>query len=87
MIRTATDTDRPAAARAMPGKTTLIGARVPKLDAPDKATGLARYLDDIKLPRMLYGQILFANRPHARILNIDTAAATAMAAVRAGLPS
>ncbi|MFQ5463270.1 MAG: xanthine dehydrogenase family protein molybdopterin-binding subunit, partial [Phycisphaerae bacterium] len=83
MIRTATDTDRPAGVARKAA--TLIGARVPKLDAPDKATGLARYLDDIKLPRMLYGKILFADRPHARILNIDTTAAKAMAGVRAVL--
>ncbi|UCG32643.1 MAG: molybdopterin-dependent oxidoreductase [Phycisphaerales bacterium] len=64
-------------------KKTLIGQRIPKLDAPEKATGLAHYLEDIKLPRMLYGRILFANRPHARILNIDTSAAEALPGVRA----
>ena len=65
------------------GKTTFIGKRVPKLDAPDKATGLARYIEDIKLPRMLYGKILFAGRPHARIVDIDTSAARAVPGVRA----
>ncbi len=64
-------------------KDTLIGKRIPKLDAPEKATGLARYIEDMKLPRMLYGKILFADRPHARIVNIDTAAAKAMRGVRA----
>ena len=63
--------------------TTLIGKRVPKLDAPEKATGLARYIEDLKLPRMLYGKILFADRPHARIVDIDTSAAEAMPGVRA----
>ncbi|MCP4248158.1 MAG: xanthine dehydrogenase family protein, partial [bacterium] len=62
---------------------TLIGKPIPKLDAPEKATGLARYIEDIKLPRMLYGKILFADRPHARILNIDTAAAKSLPGVRA----
>jgi xanthine dehydrogenase molybdenum-binding subunit len=62
---------------------TLIGKRIPKLDAPEKATGLARYIEDLKLPRMLYGKILFAGRPHARILKIDTSAAKAMPGVRA----
>lgn len=65
-----------------PGQT-LIGQRIPKLDAPDKATGLTRYIEDINLPRMLHGKILFANRPHARIVNIDTSAAEAMPGVRA----
>ena len=66
-------------------KPTLIGKRIPKLDAPEKVTGLARYLEDIKLPRMLYGKILFTDRPHARIVNIDTSAAKAMRGVRAVL--
>lgn len=61
----------------------LIGKRIPKLDAPEKATGLARYIEDIKLPRMLYGKILFAERPHARILSIDVSAAKALDGVRA----
>jgi len=64
-------------------KETLIGKRVPKLDAPEKATGLTRYIEDLKLPRMLYGKILFSDRPHARIVNIDTSAAEAMSGVRA----
>ena len=61
----------------------LIGKRIPKLDAPEKATGLARYIADIKLPRMLHGKILFAGRPHARIVNLDTSAAEVMPGVRA----
>ncbi len=61
----------------------LIGRRIPKLDAPEKATGLARYIEDLKLPRMLYGKILFADRPHARIISIDTSAARALRGVRA----
>jgi len=66
-------------------KKTLIGKRIPKLDAPEKATGLARYIEDLKMPRMLYGKILFAGRPHARILGIDTSEARAMPGVRAVL--
>ncbi len=66
-------------------KKTLIGQRVPKLDAPEKAIGLARYIEDLDLPRMLHGKILFAGRPHARILNIDTSAAQALPGVRAVL--
>lgn len=61
---------------------TLIGKRIPKLDAPEKAVGAARYIEDIKLPRMLFGKILFSNRPHARIVDTDTSAARAMRGVR-----
>ena len=62
---------------------TYIGKRVPKLDAPEKATGLTRYIEDLNLPRMLHGKILFADRPHARIVRIDTSVAKALPGVRA----
>jgi CO/xanthine dehydrogenase Mo-binding subunit len=79
MIELATDATMEQKAK----EGTLIGKRVPKLDAPEKALGLARYIEDLKLPRMLYGKILFAGRPHAQILDIDTSAAKAMRGVRA----
>jgi CO/xanthine dehydrogenase Mo-binding subunit len=77
------ETAPPKAPQRVRAKDTLIGQRIPKLDAPEKATGLARYIEDLKLPRMLYGKILFADRPHARILNIDTSAAETLPGVRA----
>ena len=36
-------------------KSTLIGRSVPKPDAPDKAIGRTRYINDLVLPRMLIG--------------------------------
>ena len=56
-------------------KTTIIGERVAKLDAPDKVTGRTRYVNDMVLPRMLYGKILRTDRVHAKILRVDTALA------------
>ena len=56
-------------------KSTLIGQRVRKPDAPDKSTGKTRYINDMVLPQMLYGKILHAGRPHAEIVSIDTSAA------------
>ncbi len=66
-------------------KKTLIGQRVKKPDAPDKATGKTRYINDMVLPQMLYGKVLFAGRAHARIVRIDTAAARALPGVHAVL--
>ncbi len=66
-------------------KQTLIGQRVKKPDAPDKATGKTRYINDMVLPQMLIGKVLFAGRPHARIVRIDTAAAQELAGVHAVL--
>jgi xanthine dehydrogenase molybdenum-binding subunit len=66
-------------------KQTLIGQRVKKPDAPDKATGKTRYINDMVLPQMLIGKVLFAGRPHARIVRIDTAAAEKLPGVYAVL--
>jgi xanthine dehydrogenase molybdenum-binding subunit len=66
-------------------RTTLIGQRVKKPDAADKATGKTRYINDMVLPQMLTAKVLFAGRPHARIVRIDTAAAQALPGVHAVL--
>ena len=60
-----------------------VGKRVPKIDAVDKATGRAQYIQDMKLPGMLYGKILYSKFPHARIVKIDTSKARALPGVRA----
>ena len=59
-----------------------VGKRVPKLDAVDKATGRAQYIQDVKLPGMLYGKLLYSKYPHARIVNIDTSEAEKLSGVR-----
>lgn len=61
----------------------FVGKRVPKLDAPAKATGQVVYGHDMKLPRMLYGKILRSEHAHARILAVDTSKARALPGVRA----
>jgi len=66
-------------------KKSLIGQRVKKPDAPDKATGKTRYINDMVLPQMLIGKILFAGRPHAKIVNIDISAAERLPGVHAVL--
>ncbi len=50
----------------------VIGTRVPKLDAVEKLTGAVRYLPDLEVPGMVWGTILRAPVPHARIRRIDT---------------
>ena len=59
----------------------LIGQRIPKMDAPEKASGKTRYVHDIELPGQLHAAILRSARVHARIKHIDTAAARALAGV------
>lgn len=66
-------------------KTSLIGQRIKKPDAPDKATGKTRYINDMVLPQMLIGKILHAGRPHAEIVSIDVSAAEKLPGVHAVL--
>ncbi len=62
---------------------TVVGTRARRLDADDKVTGRARYATDLRLPGMLVGKIVRSDRPHARIVRIDTAAAEALPGVEA----
>ena len=61
----------------------VIGKRLPRVDGVTKATGEAKYFNDIGLPRMLYGKILRSPLPHAKILHIDTSKAEKLAGVKA----
>ena len=56
-------------------RTSIIGAPLPRHDALAKVTGEARYPADLVRAGMLHLKVVFAGRPHARILAIDTAAA------------
>lgn len=60
----------------------VVGKRLPKLDAPDKATGRAIYTDDISFPNMLYGKTLLSPHPHARIISINTERAKSLPGVK-----
>jgi len=64
---------------------TTIGASLPRPDALGKVTGAARYPGDLVRPDMLHLKVVFAHRPHARILSIDTSAALAQPGVIAVL--
>src|SRR6516165_9920322 len=66
-----------------PSQRRLIGTKVPRLDAPMKATGRAKYSFDINRPGMLHARILRSPHAHARVKNIDTAAAEKVTGFRA----
>lgn len=59
----------------------VIGRSIPRVDAPEKVTGRARYGADLHLPGMLYGKVLRSSLPHARILRIDTSHAEQLVGV------
>jgi 4-hydroxybenzoyl-CoA reductase subunit alpha len=61
----------------------VIGKRLPKLDAKIKVTGQAKYADDLSFLGMLYGKLLRSPHPHARIVHIDASKAERIPGVRA----
>src|SRR2546421_11400242 len=64
-------------------RTSLVGARVPMIDGPDKVTGAGKYADDLALPGMLVGKVLHSPHAHARIRSIDTSTAERLPGVHA----
>jgi len=60
-----------------------MGKARPRVEAPLKVTGRAKYTYDIKLPGMLYGRMVGASVPAAEILEIDTSKAEALPGVKA----
>ena len=60
-----------------------IGKSISRVDVEDKATGKALYPGDFNLPNQVYMKILFANRPHAIVKEIDKTEAEALNGVLA----
>ena len=67
------------------GKLSVIGQSVPRLESEEKVTGQLKFLDDLKLPGMLYGKILRSPHAHAKIRHIDAGQATKLPGVVAVL--
>ena len=61
----------------------VIGERLPRVDAREKVTGEAKYAADYSLPNMLWCKLLRSPYPHARILSIDTSKAERLPGVKA----
>jgi len=62
-----------------------IGQSVSRFEDPRLLRGGGRYVDDLALPRMVYGYVLRSPHAHARILTIDTTDAKAAPGVLAVL--
>ena len=54
---------------------TAIGKPTPLIDAPQKASGTAGFVSDVRVPGLLAGKVLRSPHPHARILHVDVEAA------------
>src|SRR5438045_883609 len=62
-----------------------LGQPVPRFEDPRLLRGGGRYVDDMVLPRMVFGHVLRSPHAHARIRSIDTRAAKQMPGVLAVL--
>ncbi|HEY6072943.1 MAG TPA: xanthine dehydrogenase family protein molybdopterin-binding subunit, partial [Anaerolineales bacterium] len=60
-----------------------VGQSVPRIDAHGKVTGKTSYSGDLSMPGMLFMKVVFAERPHARVVSIRTEEARAAAGVAA----
>ena len=63
----------------------FIGKATPRKDGVEIVTGEAKFIADIKLPKMLFGKVLRSPLPHANIKNIDAGKAKRSDGVRAVL--
>lgn len=64
-------------------RTSVVGQSVTRLDAMNKVTGRAVYGTDLRFPDMLHAKVLWSDRPHARIVRVDTGRAQALPGVHA----
>jgi CO/xanthine dehydrogenase Mo-binding subunit len=62
-----------------------VGKNIPRTHETEKVTGKALYIDDLKLPGMLFGKILYSSYANAKIKRIDTSRAKKLPGVRAVL--
>lgn len=55
--------------------TSTVGTAAPRVDAEDKVTGRAQYVDDLDFPGLLHAKVVTSAHPHAEVLAVDTAEA------------
>src|SRR4030095_2471010 len=65
----------------------LLNQRYTRVDGPLKATGVAKYTYDQRLPGMLYARILRSPHAHAKVTRLDTKAALRIPGVKAIIPA
>jgi len=58
-----------------------MGKRVKRKEDPRLLTGLGKFVDDVRLPRMAHAAILRSPHAHARIIRVDVSKAEAMPGV------
>ncbi len=72
------DLKKEATAKAKPKPASeykWVGKSIPRRDIPKKFTGGAAYVQDIRLPGMLFGRVVRPPSPGAQLVSVDEAAA------------
>jgi len=77
------ETPPPAAVPPPWGQTNVVGKPRPRVDGYERLSGAAIYPSDVQLPGMLYGAMLRCPHAHARLEELDVAAALRLPGVRA----
>jgi len=54
-----------------PGDYTIVGRPIARIDIPDKVTGRFTYVQDVKIPGMLYGRPVHPPAMKAKLLSVD----------------
>jgi carbon-monoxide dehydrogenase large subunit len=67
------------------GNTRYVGQRVPRREDPRFLTGRTRYVDDVRLPRMVHAAFVRTPYPHAEVRGFRTGPAAALRGVLAVL--
>ena len=60
----------------------FVGKSIKRVDGVKKVTGSLKYVDDIKLSKMLYAAVKRSPHPHAKILSINFEKALALKGVK-----
>jgi CO/xanthine dehydrogenase Mo-binding subunit len=69
----------------MAGKLKIIGKSERRVDAWGKVTGKAKFAEDYTVGHQLWGKVLRAKYPHAKILSVDVSQAVSLPGVEAVL--
>jgi nicotinate dehydrogenase subunit B len=75
---------REASAQAKPkppSQHKVVGRNIPRRDIPSKVTGGQSYVQDVRLPGMVYGRVVRPASYRAQLVSVDEAAARAMPGV------
>ena len=62
-----------------------VGKDVARVDGVEKVTGAAKYVGDLKLPRMLHAEVIRSPYAHALITEVDLSAALRVPGVKAAV--